>query len=311
MRGRRNAEHVPEHRDADEQPLLAGGPSGRRHGVVGGHADDLVIDLGVEVAGDEAGADALDRVRALGPTGQDGRGVGLDRDDLHLGTALLEHLAHAGDGAARAHARDDDVDLAVGVGPDLLGGGAPVDGRVGGVLELLGDERRRVVLGDLGRLGDGAAHAVGSGCEHELGAVGLEQGAPLDAHGLGHGEDQLDPAGRAHHRQGDAGVAAGRLDDHRVGADQAGLLGGVDHRDADPVLHGVGGVEVLELGGDLAVGALGEAVDPDQGRVADQVRDAGCDLHAGNARTRRLALSVADQSVTRAVRPAWGPSWSR
>ena len=54
---------------------------------------------------------------------------------------------------------DTHVDLPVGVGPDLLGRGARVDGRVGGVLELLGH-----VPGVLGGksvcLIDGAAHSL-------------------------------------------------------------------------------------------------------------------------------------------------------
>ena len=55
------------------------------------------------------------------------------------------HLAHAGDGAAGADAGDEDVDLAVGVAPDLLGGGVAVDLRVGRVLELLRHEVARSV----------------------------------------------------------------------------------------------------------------------------------------------------------------------
>jgi hypothetical protein len=36
----------------------------------------------------------------------------------------------------------------------------------------------------------------------------------------GHRQDALDAAGRAHHRERDAGVAAGRLDDDGVRADR-------------------------------------------------------------------------------------------
>ena len=66
-------------------------------------------------------------------TGEAGR---LDRDDQRLGAALLQHLADAGDRAAGADAGDEGADLAVGVAPDLLRGGAPVDLGVGRVGEL-------------------------------------------------------------------------------------------------------------------------------------------------------------------------------
>ena len=73
----------------------------------------------------------------FGAARQHRRGVRLDGDALEAGLARLDHLAHAGDGAAGADAGDQDVDLAVGVAPDLLGGGPAVDLRVGRVLELL------------------------------------------------------------------------------------------------------------------------------------------------------------------------------
>ena len=52
----------------------------------------------------------------------------------------------------------------------VLGGRLAVNRRVGGVLELLGDEEATVALGDLLRLGDGTTHAHGPRREDELGA---------------------------------------------------------------------------------------------------------------------------------------------
>ena len=69
-----------------------------------------------------------------------GDSAGSTAIDLHAGLARLEHLADAGDGAAGADAGDDDVDLAVGVVPDLLGGGLAVDLGVGRVVELAGQD---------------------------------------------------------------------------------------------------------------------------------------------------------------------------
>ena len=146
-----------------------------------------------------------------------GDSAGSTAIDLDAGLARLEHLADAGDGAAGADAGDEDVDLAVGVVPDLLGGGRAVDLGVGLVGELLGPDRALRVRDDLLGLLDGALHALGPGRQHELGAEGAQQHAALLAHRLRHGQDHLVAAGGADHGQRDAGVAAGRLDDGAAG----------------------------------------------------------------------------------------------
>ena len=77
-----------------------------------------------------------------GPAAGEDRRVGrLDGHDAHAGAALLEHLADAGERAAGADAGHERVDLAAGVGPDLLGRRETVHLGVGRVLELLRHER--------------------------------------------------------------------------------------------------------------------------------------------------------------------------
>src|SRR5579863_1436752 len=83
--------------------------------------DDLVDHRAIEDRGDEAGADPLGLVRAGRAAGEDRRVFRLDRDHADARLPRLEHLADAGDRAASADARDNKVDLAVGVVPDLLG----------------------------------------------------------------------------------------------------------------------------------------------------------------------------------------------
>ena len=225
------------------------------HGAAGGKSvvvldgDDLVIDLGVEDVGHKTGADTLDLVRA-GLTLREHRGSGgLDGDNLNLGVLLLEELAHAGHGTTGADAGDEDVDLAVGVIPDLGAGRGLVDGGVGGVHKLAGDNAVGGLLLQLLGLGDGALHALGAVGEHELCAVCLHKFAALDGHSLGHGDDHLVAAGSRHRGDADAGVAARGLDDGVVAAahELAGLLGLVDHVLGDAVFDGAGGVEVFQL----------------------------------------------------------------
>src|SRR5450759_1346050 len=172
-------------RDPDEQALLGGGRARGGDRVVAGHVDDLVVDRGVQDLGDEVRAEALDLVRTRCAAVEDRRLGRLDGDDLHAGLALLEHLTDAGDRPAGADAGDEDVDLAVGVRPDLLGGRLAVDLRVRLVGELTGQHGTRSPGGDLGGAVDGALHAGRTGGQHELGAEGPEQGAPLLGHGLG------------------------------------------------------------------------------------------------------------------------------
>jgi hypothetical protein len=50
-------------------------------------------------------------------------------------------------------------------------------------------------------------------------------------------------------------------------------LGLLDHREADPVLHGSTRIEVLELGEDPRVTGRREPVEPDDRRAPDEVED--------------------------------------
>jgi hypothetical protein len=123
-----------------------------------------------------------------------------------------------------------------------------VDGRVGGVVELLED----VAVGRLGQnlvgFGDGALHAVGTRGEDDFGAEGKQGDTALKAHGFRHGEDELVALDCGDEGQGDAGVAAGGFNEHGLaGRDLAGLFGGVDHRKANAVFHARYGVLASSL----------------------------------------------------------------
>jgi len=51
------------------------------------------------------------------------------------------------------------------------------------------------------------------------------------------------------------------------------------HRHADAVLDAVRGIEGLELGDDLGRGAFGQAAQPHERRIADQLGDVIGDVH--------------------------------
>jgi hypothetical protein len=266
--------------DANEDAFLFGEAAGHGEGFIVGDLNDLVDELGVEDLGDEAGADALDLVRAGLAAGEDGAVGGFHGDGPEVGVAGLHVLADPGEGSSGADAGDEDVGGAVGVVPDFWAGGIEVDLRVGGVVELLEDEAVGGFGVELFGLGDGALHAVGAGGENDFGTEGEEQDAALDGHGVGHGEGEAVAFDGGGEGEADAGVAAGGLDEGGdAGGDFAVALGGLDHSKADAVFDAGDGVVALELEDDAGGAAGGEVVELDERRVADEVGDAGGDIH--------------------------------
>ena len=95
-------------------------------------------------------------VSGIGPcflaAGKDGAVGRLHRHDVQIGLAWLQDLADAGDRAAGPDAGHEDVDVAAGVVPDFLGGGASVDVRICWIFELLRDHGEQpVVIGEIRR----------------------------------------------------------------------------------------------------------------------------------------------------------------
>ena len=169
---------------------------------------------------------------------------------------------------------DEDVDLAIGILPDLGPGGFEVNLRIGGIGELLQDESIWSLSQNLLGLGHGSLHALRTGGEDKLRSKGPQQDAALHAHGVGHGQDQPVALHRGHERQGNSGVAAGGLDQHGLSRpDLARLLGRRNHADADAVLDAAVGIEALQLGGHRGPAACGYFVQLDQRGVSDQFRD--------------------------------------
>ena len=233
----------------------------------------------MEIAGDESGAGSLDLVGA-GFDGfaraclRDDRGVlGLDRNGAEGRFALLDDLAHTGDSASGADGRDEDVDLAIRVFPDLFGSCLRVDRGVGLVVELLGNPGIGRLLVKLLRTSDGALHSFGSRSEDELGAEESEQSTALQTHGLGHGEDELVSLGGRDEGKCDARIAAGGLDDCGAGLEVPLGLGISNHGRADTVLDAAEWIEEFALQRDGGGKASGHSVEADERGAANGVDD--------------------------------------
>ena len=260
-------------RDAREDAFFGSEATRHHERLFKVHIENLGVGLAVQDGGNEVGANSLNLVGAGRSTIQDGRLSGLHPNDLHAGLALFQNLAHAGDGAAGADSRKEDVNLAVGVCPNFFGRRRAVNGNVGLVLELPGQDGAGSCGGNFFGFGNGALHPLGSGGQDNLGTVRSKQHATLHAHAVGHGQDDLVAASRTDQSQGDSGVSAGALHNRAAGLQRARLLSSINNGLAETVLHTVAGVVELELGQDGGAGALAHAVDAHEGRVAGQVGD--------------------------------------
>ncbi len=119
--------------------------------------------------------------------------------------------------------------------------------RVGWIVELLQHDVAHIRGQDFLRLADRPAHPFGARRQDQLGAKGLQQLAPLQAHGVGHHQQAVIAFGRSHQRQADAGVAAGRLHQNGVRPNLAEFLRRFDHILSNAVFDAGAGVEEFQL----------------------------------------------------------------
>jgi hypothetical protein len=147
--------------------------------------------------------------------------------------------------------------------------------RVVGVGELVEHDALLLAHHALGQVAR-RFHAARARREDDLGAEGAHGLAALDRQVLRHDENHAVAADRRGHRQSDARVARGGLDQDVALADRAALLGAPDHRDRRPVLHRASRVIALQLREDDVVAFLKfgiQALQPHERRVADEILD--------------------------------------
>ena len=213
--------------------------------------------------------------------GQQRRGGGLHRHDLHVGIFLLEVPAHTADGAAGAHAGHKEVHVPLRIFPDLRAGGAVVGLRIGGVIKLPGDDAAGGFPVQRLSLGHSAGHALAAGGQHDLRSIGGDEAAPLHAHGVRHGEDHMVPQCGTHSGKTNAGVAGGGFNDGGSGRELSLLRRPGNHIDSHPVLGTAGRVLAFQLRQDRGLQAMVLFIVAQfQKRCpADEFRYAAGDLH--------------------------------
>ena len=198
-----------------------------------------------------------------------------DLDVLALG---LQPEGDAGQRAAGADRRDETVDLAAGLGPDLLRRGADMAVAVGDIVELVGPDRA-VRLGPRHLLGQAARQfhvVVGVLVRHrrhldQLGAEQSDRVLLLLALRIGNDDHGAVAERLGDQRQADAGIAGRALDDDAARLQQPALFGVADDEQAGAVLDRLARIHELGLAQDLAAGFFRGLVEADQGRVADRV----------------------------------------
>ena len=242
-----------------------------------------------------AGSKVPGRKSSPTPSVRYGRAVSPDRTlpsgsaptTTRSGRLRAEVAGRPGDRPAGPHARHEMRDPPVGLLPDLGAGRRLVGGRVLLVPVLVRLERPGDVAGEPGGDGVVALRRLRGDvrrAEDDLGAVRPEHRLLLGRLLVGHDEDAAVALERGRDREAVAGVARRRLDDRAARAQEAGPLGRLDHRQADPVLDRPAGVERLELGEDERLllersDAARDPADPDQRRPPDEVEDGLGVLH--------------------------------
>ena len=195
--------------------------------------------------------------------------VGEDAADA--GPSRLEVARDAGVGAARARARDEVVDVAVEVVPDLRAGRSIVRLGVGLVLELPEGDGVGNLCQELLGLRGCAEHAIGARRVDDLRTQGAHEGLLLLRELLGDDEDHVVALADGRERDAEPHVARRPLHDRGAGGEKPVLLRLLDHEDARSVLDRAGGVPELELGEEPHVLGRANVVETDERGVADEL----------------------------------------
>ena len=119
----------------------------------------------------------------------------------------------------------------------------------------------------------------GGGGDVDFGTVCAQHRALGFGDLVGQREDRAVSALQGDESEPDTGVAGGRLDDHTAGLELSGALRGVDDALRDAVLGRSSGIEVFHFDGDGRLAAVGDVMQLDEWRVADEFGEIVVDGH--------------------------------
>ena len=267
-------------RCSHEQPLLPREPARGEKRIAVGHAHPLVHDGRIHCLRPGVLANPFDEVRvdALFGCRRVDRPFGIGTDDQHVGFALLEIAAHARDRSSGADRDDDRGEVAVRLVPDLRPCDLVVRLGIGHVRVLIRLEPARDLLRE--SVGDRVVRLRRirrnrGGADDDLGAVRAQHGDLFLAHLVGHHEDAAVALLCRSDRQAGTGIARRRLHDRAARLQLPFLLGLLDHRQADAVLDGSAGIQVLELRKKLRRDVPGDRVQTDDRCLSDELQSGG------------------------------------
>src|SRR5690554_3560618 len=207
-------------------------------------------------------------------------------DDLDVFIARAQIRTHTHDGARGTHRADKMGDLAVRLLPQFWPRGFDMGPNVVFVGELVQHLALAFGLHACRQIASVFHATLAGGCQDQFGAIRGHGSATLDRQIIGHDQDHLVAADSRSHGQGNAGIAAGGLDEGVPGFDLAALFRVADHGACGPVLDRSRGVVSLQLGQDdvasLLTDIAGNALQAYQWRSTDGVLDSHVLFHARN-----------------------------
>ena len=217
--------------------------------------------------------------------------------------AALDVLANTRNSAPSSNTGHKDVDLAVGVSPNLRPCGLSVDLGVGFVLKLLQHEPIAIQsINDFLGLRQRSRHGSLLGREDDLTSQRQQHHAPFHTHGLGHGQDAPVTTFTSNEGKSNPGVTTRGLDQNRLPRrDQSLGLGIVDHRPTKTILDAGARTKRLELADETSsirhINAVifQDLVQINQRCVADKIRGTACDVErSGVGQESRSSCGLID-----------------
>ena len=167
-----------------------------------------------------------------------------------------------------AHGADEMGDPAPRIAPDFRSSAEIMGQRIIGIGELVQHLALTFPFHPGGQI-PSPLHAFVPGHQDNLGAKGPHRSPPLGAHVGRHDQHHPVTLDGRRHRQRNAGVAAGSLDEGVARPDVSPRLGALDHAEGGTVLHRTRRIVAFQLAQNDVAGSAGQPLQAHQGGIAD------------------------------------------